>query len=166
MYNNLTKLNKNLKIFLQRCIKEASYNNEMNLIQFHKIHKYIRDIINYNINVDDAINDVIDMILEEGDLDINEFIMDVNTYIKCINNEYVRYCDVRERQDLIKFFKKRMKNTIIFKRPLYELFTWSETINGYDFYQNLDEKIRLKLKKMVNIFNYINELQDDIAEYE
>jgi hypothetical protein len=166
MYHNLTTLNKNFKIFLQRCIKEASYNNEMNLIQFNKIIKYIRDTINHNMNVDDAINDVIDMILKEGDLDINEFIMDVNTYIKCINNEYVRYLDVRERQDLIIFFKKRMKNTMIFKRPLYELFTWSETINGYDFYQKLDEKIKLKLKKTFNIFNYISELQDDIAEYE
>lgn len=166
MYNNLTTLNNSLKTFLQRWMKESSHNNRLDIIRFLRMERYIRDTINYNINVDDAINDVIDMILKEGDLDINEFIMDVNTYIKCINNEYVSYCDVRERQDLIKFFKKRMKNTMIFKRPLYELFTWSETINGYDFYQNLDEKIKLKLKKMFNIFNYINELQDDIAEYE
>ena len=166
MYNNLTTLNKNLKNFLQRCIKEASYKNRLDINQSLRITKYIRETINYKINVDDAINDVIDMILKDGSMDINVFIMDVNTYIKCINSSYVRYAYIYERQDLINFFKKRMKNTIIFKAPLYELFTWSETINGYDFYEKLDKKIRLKLKKIFNIFDYINEIQDDIAEHE
>ncbi len=166
MYNNLTTLNNSLKTFLQRWMKESSHNNRLDIIQFLRMTKYIRETINYNINVDDAINDVIDMILKDGNMDINMFIMDVNTFIECINNEYVMYCNVRERQDLIKFFKKRMKNTMIFKEPLYELFTWSETINGYDFYKELDKKIKLKLKKIFNIFDYINELQDDIAEHE
>lgn len=163
MYNNLVTLNNSLKTFLQRYIKESSHNNEMDFIQLLRIKKYIRDTINYNINVDDAINDVIDMILKDGNMDINTLIMDVNTFIECVNNEYAMYCVVRERQDLIKFFKKRMKNTMIFQEPLYELFTWSETRNGYDFYKELNKKIRLKLKKIFNIFDYIHELQDDIA---
>lgn len=153
-YKNILKLNETLKIIANRFFKELTVKDLMyskrTIMDGIKINT-LNFLINPIINVNDAINDVIDIIIEEGHLNgVEELIMECN-----YANRKDKRMEIHTRDDLVKYFKLKMNIQQIFIQPLFFLFPWYKTKRGNMFYAKLNSEVRKKLSDLFNIDEHI-----------
>ena len=138
-YKHLNDLSKAIKSFKLRFKKE-----------YPKAHMgyAIRYINELNLS-DDILNEIIQLIKDEGKMTLKEIIDDVNISIKEENwwrdrDDKVK-C-VRNKSGLIKYIKTYYSNYPILTNVVNCLFSYTSSKKGYDFYVLLDMKVKKTLK--------------------
>ena len=160
--DNLNKLIYDVKRFIIRSVKELShYRKTYNCIYFtHENYIYaklIQSSISYinNINyIDKVLEDILDIILQQG-LFKNEFefIEDINEYIK--NSRIMSSTDfLTNKKDIIKYMKSKGELYCYMSCPIMNLFCWSSTKKGGEFYSILSKNIDLLLHNYFDIKSY------------
>jgi hypothetical protein len=153
-YKNIINLNKTLKLVANRCLKELTA-RDMEFSRstiFHDIKdRTLNCLRNDKLNINESINDVIDIIIEEGELNGVEELIDEYNYA----NRKVKQMAIKTKNDLIKCFKSKMSIKRIFTEPIFFLFYWNQTKRGNLFYENLNTKVSSRLNELFNIDNHI-----------
>lgn len=136
-YKHLNELYKAITPFVLRLKKE-----------YHKARKI--DAIPYINELqlsDEIINEIIQLIKDEGKMTLKEIISDINISIKENNwwrEEQVK-C-VRNKSQLINYIKTHFKNYVILTKPVDCLFNWDVSKKGFVFYAELERNISDILK--------------------
>lgn len=149
--NNIKQFNIIIKSFTFRYVKEN------NNISVKKITNDIFHFIDTYQYIDDVIEDVINIILNTGNITIDRFISDINHSYKG-----GKLIPINDRKELIKFFKYRMVNRLIITQPLMFLMSWSSTISGREYYANLNTKVNDILSNNIDYLNTITKIIHNI----
>ena len=148
--NSVKQFNIIIKSFTLRYVKEINNNND---ISVKKITNDIFHFIDTYQYIDDVIEDVINIILNSGDITIDRFISDINHSYK-----HGKLIPINDRKELIKFFKYRMANRVIITQPLMFFMSWSSTISGREYYSKLNTKVNDILSNNIDYLNTINKI--------
>ena len=147
---NLILLNSTVIKLLNHQIKGYQTKAKTSSFIYKQIEKKYQDIfnkINANSNlIDKAIEDIIDIIIEQGEfVDVKEFIKDVNMASKK---------KIKDKSQLINFFKKSISYNHLFLHPLFSLIPWGKTSRGFRFYSELNIKVIKELRKFWDCDKY------------
>lgn len=159
MEENIINFKNYIQKVISRFVKEIIVETKNKNITRDCVLQNIIKHIN-NLPFDEVIDDVINIIINEGKYDINALINDANTYINHYNTKTsYNYKMIYDKQDLINFFKLRMNNFEIITEPIMQLFVWSRTLKG-SFYSNLNSKVCSRLS-----YIDINKMVKDAVNY-
>ena len=153
-YKNIVNLNNALKLVANRCLKELSVKDMVYSRKtiFNDIkNRTFNSLTSEKVNINESINEVIDIIIEEGELNGVDELIDEYNYA----HRKVKQMEITAKNDLIKCLKSRMSIKSIFTEPLFFLFYWDDTKRGNMFYANLNTKVARRLNELFNIDNYI-----------
>lgn len=153
-HKNILNLNQTLKIIANRLFKELTVKDLMyskRTIRDGIKYNTLKFLINPTINVNDSINDVIDIIVEEGYFNsVEELIMECN-----YANRNENRIKIHTKDDLVEYLKSKMSIQQIFTEPLFFLFPWYKTKRGNMYYVDLNTKVRSILNELFNIDEHI-----------
>ena len=126
-------LQNNVLAFSRRWYKEYGDSNCLNdyIIEYFKLDK-------------NSVNDLIDLIMYYGEIDIETLIYDYNKS----NHKYIN-----TKHELINDILKDYNVWQILYNPIDHLFFWRETSKGFVFYSKLS-KIIVKQLKLYDLFQF------------
>ena len=156
-YKNIVNLNKALKLVANRCLKELSVKDMVYSRKtiFNDIKNRTFNILTSDkLNIKESINEVIDIIIEEGELNGVEELIDEYNY----SHRKDKKMEIQSKDDLIKCLLYRMSLKSIFTEPLFFLFYWDDTKRGNMFYANLNTKVTRRLNELFNVDNHITDI--------
>ncbi len=158
MEENIINFKNYIQKVISRFVKEIIVETKNKDITYKCVLKNIIKHIN-NLPFDEVIDDVINIIINEGKYNINALINDANAFINHkttkISHNYKMICD---KQDLIIFFKLRMNNVDLITDPIMQLFVWSRTLRG-SFYSNLSSRVYDRLS-YIDIYKMVRNAVD------
>lgn len=138
METNIIQFRNDIQKVISRFVKEILIKTKNK----NSTQKYVYDAIIEHVNslpFDGVISDIINIIIDKANYNEKALICEINSFIRNPNTNFSHnYNIVKNKQDVIDFFKRRMTNYDIVTEPVMKLFVWSRTMRGGTFYSQLN----------------------------